>query len=49
MIQASFAKPVGLFDNWFNKFVTWITRGSIAILSLSFPGTKKLRSDSFRR
>ena len=27
MIQASFAKPVGLFANWFNKFVTWLMRG----------------------
>ncbi len=28
MIQASFARPVGLFDNWFNKVVTWLTAGN---------------------
>ena len=27
MITASFAKPVGLFDNWFNKVVSRITGG----------------------
>ena len=25
MICASFARPVGLFDNVFNRFVTWLT------------------------
>ena len=28
MIEASFARPVGLFDNFFNKFVTWLTAGN---------------------
>lgn len=28
MIQASFARPMGLFDNWFNKFVAKLTGGS---------------------
>lgn len=28
MIQASFARPVGLFDNWFNKLVARVTGGS---------------------
>ena len=27
MICASFARPVGLFDNVFNRFVTWLTGG----------------------
>jgi len=27
MIVASFAKPCGLFDNFFNKIVTWFTGG----------------------
>lgn len=27
MITASFAKPVGLFDNWFNKVTAWVTGG----------------------
>jgi len=28
MIQACFARPVGLFNNWFNKLVTWVTAGN---------------------
>jgi hypothetical protein len=28
MIQASFARPIGLFDNWFNRFVATLTGGS---------------------
>lgn len=27
MLTASFARPVGLFDNWFNKVVAYITGG----------------------
>ena len=27
MITASFAKPVGLFDNWFNKVTAYVTGG----------------------
>ena len=27
MIEASFARPVGLFDNFFNRFVSWLTAG----------------------
>jgi len=27
MLTASFAKPTGLFDNFFNKFVTYVTAG----------------------
>lgn len=27
MITASFARPVGLFDNFFNRFVTYLTGG----------------------
>ncbi len=27
MLYASFAKPVGMFDNFFNKAVAWITSG----------------------
>jgi len=28
MLQSSFARPVGLFDNWFNRFVSFVTQGS---------------------
>lgn len=27
MISASFARPCGLFDNFFNRFVSWLTAG----------------------
>lgn len=27
MLYASFAKPVGMFDNFFNKAVAWVTSG----------------------
>jgi|TARA_B110000858_G_scaffold185829_1_gene228379 hypothetical protein len=28
MLQAVFARPVGIFNNWFNKVVAYCTRGS---------------------
>ena len=28
MLVASFARPCGMFDNWFNKFTSFVTGGS---------------------
>ncbi len=48
MIQASFARPVGLFDNWFNKFVTWLTAGNYCHSEFIFTWDKETAESFFK-
>ena len=41
MLIASFAKPVGMFDNFFNKAVAWATNGEFCHSEFIFTYTKE--------
>ena len=41
MLNAVFARPVGIFDNWFNKFVTYLTRGDFCHSEFVFTWTEE--------
>lgn len=40
MLNAVFARPVGIFDNWFNKVVAWITGGNYCHSEFVFTWTE---------
>ena len=41
MLDAVFARPVGIFDNWFNKAVAWVTGGNYCHSEFVFTWTEE--------
>jgi hypothetical protein len=41
MLNAVFARPVGVFDKWFNKVVTYLTRGDFCHSEFVFTWTEE--------
>ena len=48
MINAVFARPVGIFDNWFNKVVSYMTGGDFCHSEFVFSWTQQEAAHFFK-